>query len=63
MASSASFSERPLWVSSYSTRTGLLGTTVRVNSPSTSSDLKRSDSMRSVMSGMADLMAAYLALP
>jgi hypothetical protein len=53
MASMADASARPFLVSSYSTRTGASGITVRSTIPSCSNSCSRSLSIRSVMSGMA----------
>ena len=51
-------SARPFFVSAYSTRTGVSGTTVRSMIPSSSSSCSRSLSMRSVMSGIASRKVA-----
>ena len=59
MASSAGASARPLAVSEYSTRTGVSGMTVRATIASSSSSRRRSESIRSVMSGMAVRSSAY----
>ena len=58
IAFTAAVSARPFRVSSYSTRTGTSGTTVRRTMPSFSSSCRRSLSIRSVMSGTASRSVA-----
>jgi hypothetical protein len=53
IAPSAGSSARPFSVSSYSTRTGTSGTTMRLTMLSASSSRRRSESMRSLISGIA----------
>ncbi len=62
-ASTAAPSARPFAVSEYSTRTGVSGTTSRATTPSLSSSRRRSESIRSVISGMAPRSVEKRALP
>lgn len=62
-AFSTGLSERPFAVRRYSTRTGVCGITARSTMPSASSSLRRSDSMRLEMSGMARSISAKCDAP
>src|SRR6185437_14569723 len=63
IATIAVSSARPLSVSSYSMRTGVVGNTFRLATPSISSSRSRSASMRSLISGTFSLISWYLDLP
>src|SRR6185312_10960373 len=63
IATIAVSSARPLSVSSYSMRTGVVGNTFRVTTPSASSSRNRSASIRSLISGTFSRISWYLDLP